>query len=48
MEKIAAGQKAAKVINLDAPVKVNIQKTAKALNKKSRGCYGLRAGQTQA
>ncbi|MEK7162085.1 MAG: class II fructose-bisphosphatase [Patescibacteria group bacterium] len=34
MEKIAAGPKAAKVINLDAPVKVNIQKTAKALNKK--------------
>ncbi len=34
MEKIAAGPKAAKVINLDAPVKTNIQKTAKALGKK--------------
>ncbi len=34
MEKIAAGPKAAKVINLDAPVKINIQKTAKALGKK--------------
>ena len=34
MEKIAAGPKAAKVIRLDAPVKVNIEKTAKALGKK--------------
>lgn len=34
MEKIAAGPKAAKVIRLDAPVKVNITKTAKALGKK--------------
>ncbi len=34
MEKIAAGPKAAKVISLDASVKINIQKTAKALNKK--------------
>jgi fructose-1,6-bisphosphatase II len=34
MEKIAAGPEAAKVIDLDAPVKVNIQKAAKALGKK--------------
>ncbi len=34
MEKIAAGPKAAKVINLDASTKVNIQRVAKALNKK--------------
>lgn len=34
MEKIAAGPKAAKAIRLDAPVKVNIQKTARALGKK--------------
>lgn len=34
MEKIAAGPEAARVIDLDAPVKVNIQKTAKALGKK--------------
>jgi fructose-1,6-bisphosphatase II len=34
MEKIAAGPKAAKVIKLDAPAKVNIIKTAKALGKK--------------
>ena len=33
MEKIAAGPKAAKVINLDASVATNIQKTAKALGK---------------
>ncbi len=33
MEKIASGPKAAKVINLDVSVKVNIQKTAKALGK---------------
>lgn len=33
MNKIAAGPKAAKVIRLDAPVKVNIAKTAKALGK---------------
>jgi fructose-1,6-bisphosphatase II len=36
MEKIAAGPKAAKAIKLDAPVKINIQKTAKALGKKDR------------
>ena len=35
MTKIAAGPKAAKVIRLDAPVRTNIQKTAKALGKKS-------------
>ncbi len=34
MEKIAVGPKAAKVINLDATVKVNLQKISKALNKK--------------
>ncbi len=34
MEKIAAGPRAAKAIHLDAPVAVNIQKTAKALGKK--------------
>jgi fructose-1,6-bisphosphatase II len=34
MEKIAAGPKAGKVINLDAPVAMNIKKTAKALGKK--------------
>lgn len=34
MNKIAAGPKAAKVIDLDAPVTVNIRKTAKALGKK--------------
>ncbi len=34
MEKIAAGPKAKKAIKLDAPVKTNIQKTAKALGKK--------------
>jgi fructose-1,6-bisphosphatase II len=34
MEKIAAGPKAAKVIRLDASVKQNIQRTAKALGKK--------------
>lgn len=34
MEKLAAGPKAAKVIKMDAPVKVNISKTAKALGKK--------------
>jgi fructose-1,6-bisphosphatase II len=34
MEKIAAGPKAARVINLNASVKVNIQKTAKALGKR--------------
>ncbi len=34
MEKIAVGPKAAKVISLNAPVKINIQKTAKALGKK--------------
>ncbi|HYV33595.1 MAG TPA: fructose-bisphosphatase class II, partial [Candidatus Limnocylindria bacterium] len=33
MEKIAVGPKAARVIKLDAPVKVNIQRTAKALGK---------------
>lgn len=34
MQKIAAGPKAAKVIDLDAPTAVNIKKTAKALGKK--------------
>jgi fructose-1,6-bisphosphatase II len=34
MEKIAVGPKAAKVIKLNSSVKVNIQKTAKALGKK--------------
>ena len=34
MAKIAAGPKAAKAIRLDAPVRTNIQKTAKALGKK--------------
>lgn len=34
MEKLAAGPKAAKVIKMGAPVRVNIQKTAKALGKK--------------
>jgi len=34
MEKIAAGPKAAKVIKLDATVKQNIERTAKALKKK--------------
>ncbi|MAF13439.1 MAG: fructose-bisphosphatase class II [Parcubacteria group bacterium] len=34
MNKIAAGPQAAKVIELDAPVKDNIKKTAKALGKK--------------
>lgn len=34
MEKIAAGPKAHKAIDLDAPVAVNIQKVAKALGKK--------------
>lgn len=34
MEKIAAGPKAAKVIKLDATVKQNIERTAKALGKK--------------
>ncbi len=34
MEKIAAGPRAAKVINLDAPIEDNIRKTAKALGKK--------------
>lgn len=33
MEKIAAGPKAAPVINLNSPVKVNLQKVAKALGK---------------
>jgi fructose-1,6-bisphosphatase II len=33
MEKIAAGRRAAKVIDLDAPVATNIKKTAKALGK---------------
>jgi fructose-1,6-bisphosphatase II len=36
MEKIAVGPKAAKVIKLDAPAKVNISKTAKALGKSVR------------
>jgi len=34
MEKLAAGPKAAKVIKMGAPVRVNIEKTAKALGKK--------------
>lgn len=34
MEKIAVGPKAAKVIDLDASVKVNLQKIGKALDKK--------------
>jgi fructose-1,6-bisphosphatase II len=34
MEKIAAGPEASRVIDLAAPVKVNVQKTAKALGKK--------------
>ncbi len=34
MEKLAAGPKAAKVIKMGAPVKVNITKVAKALGKK--------------
>lgn len=34
MEKIAVGEKAAGVIDLDAPVKTNIEKAAKALGKK--------------
>ena len=34
MQKIAAGPKAAKVISLDASVKINITKVAKALGKK--------------
>lgn len=34
MEKIAVGPKAAKAIKLDAPIKTNIQKAAKALGKK--------------
>jgi fructose-1,6-bisphosphatase II len=34
MDKIAAGPAAKKVINLDAPPRVNIQKVAKALGKK--------------
>lgn len=34
MEKIGVGPKAAKVIDLDASVKVNLQKIAKALSKK--------------
>ncbi len=34
MEKIAVGPKAAKAINLDASVKINLQKIAKALDKK--------------
>ncbi len=34
MDKIAVGPEAAKVINIDAPVKINVQKTAKALGKK--------------
>jgi len=33
MEKIAVGKDGAKVINLDAPVSVNIKKTAKSLGK---------------
>src|SRR3989338_10339106 len=36
MDKIAAGPKAAKIIDLDAPVKENIRKTAKALGKDVR------------
>jgi len=34
MEKLAAGPKAAKAIKFGVPVKINIQKTAKALGKK--------------
>lgn len=34
MQKIAAGPRAAKVIDLDASAKINIEKTAKALGKK--------------
>jgi len=34
MEKLAAGPKAAKVIKMGAPVRINIAKTAKALGKK--------------
>ena len=34
MDKLAAGPKAAKVIKMDAPVKTNIERTAKALGKK--------------
>ena len=34
MEKIAVGENGAKVIDLDAPVKTNIEKVAKALGKK--------------
>lgn len=34
MDKIAAGPEASRAIDLSAPVKVNIQKTAKALGKK--------------
>lgn len=34
MEKLAAGPKAAKVIKFGAPVRVNIERTAKALGKK--------------
>ncbi len=34
MEKLAAGPKAAKVIKLGAPVRTNIERTAKALGKK--------------
>lgn len=33
MDKIAVGKEAAKVIDLDAPIKTNIKKTAKALGK---------------
>lgn len=33
MEKIAAGPQAARVIDLDAPVRINLEKTAKALGK---------------
>ncbi len=36
MEKIVAGPKVAKLIRLDAPVKINIEKTAKVLGKKVR------------
>ena len=35
MEKIAVGPKAAKVIDLDASIKVNLQKISKALDKKT-------------
>lgn len=34
MDKLAAGPKAAKIIRMDAPARVNIQKVAKALGKK--------------